>query len=382
MPLLSVMGIHDGMVGTLVSRFVSNPRHLEIVPKEYPNFSREFIESLRNDPDTAFVVPLTRFHSWTVKLSKDNETYIDVKIHPTGAHDTLRAFSDPKDDIDQEIGLTEVFVGVRVAESLKLKAGDTPTVRFTRRLPGKPLEVADVVVTVRGILPLNVIRDLTILTSVRFMELIEEYKDGFEAIPLGLPGEPYVDREAPYYSFRLTAKDFDGVERLRQKLEAGGLEVDTKSSDISYIKFMDNAFNTVFLTLLVVVGGGAFASAASNSIDQVAKNRKALAYLALLGISRKCLFLFTSFQAAITGFFASIGACSLFLVVEHVLNSYFIGAEYSVSRNLGGFNRVCYLSSEKLFLASGIIILFMILASFAAYSALSSIEPSEGMRDV
>ncbi|MDR2340702.1 MAG: hypothetical protein LBF40_11345 [Deltaproteobacteria bacterium] len=381
-PLLAVMGIHDGMVGTLVARFVSNPRHLEIVPNEYPNFPPGFIEELRKDPDTAFIVPLTRYLSWTVKLSKPGSEYIDVKIHPTGAGDTLRAFSDPPEDISEPPGLLDVYLSVRASERLGLKAGDKANVRFTRRLPDKPMEVADVGVTVRGVMPLTILRDSSILTSQPFMEMIERYKDGYGIPELGLPGASWDGKQNPYYSFRLTAKDFEAVERLQAKLEASGLEVETQSRDIAYIRFMDSAFTTVFLTLLAVVGFGAFASAASNSIDQVAKNRKSLAYLSLLGLPRWGLFAFTSVQAAITGLFASIGACSLFLVVERILNARFLGEEYSLSRNLGGFNKVCYLSLEKLLASSGVIILFMVLASFAAYSALSSIEPSEGMRDV
>jgi putative ABC transport system permease protein len=381
-PLLAVMGIRDGMVGTLVARFVSNPRHLEITPKEYPSFPPEFIDSLREDPDTAFVVPLTRFLSWTVKLSAPGGEFLDVKIQPTGAGDTLRAFSEPPEDIGTEPGLLEVYLSVRASERLGLGAGDRAVMRFSRRLPGRPLELADVEVLVRGVMPLTILRDTSILSSQALMEMIERYKDGFGVPELGLPGAEWDGARHPYYGFRLTARDFDGVERLKRRLEAAGVEVETQARDIAYIRFMDGAFSTVFLTLLAVVGFGAFASAASNSVDQVAKNRKSLAYLSLLGIPRRGLFAFASVQAAVTGVFASLGACGLFLVVERVLNGRFLGAEQALSRNLGGFNKVCYLPWGKLLASAGVITLFMVLASFAAYSALSSIEPSEGMRDV
>jgi putative ABC transport system permease protein len=382
-PLLAVMGIQDGMVGTLVTRFVSNPRHLEIVPKVYPNFPVAFFESLRNDPDTAFVVPLTRFHSWKIKLAPaDGSEFLDVNIHPSGKGDTLQAFSDPPGNVEAGPGLLEIYISTKTADRLKAGAGDKVIARFSRRLPQSPLEIVDKEMEVLGVLPLNIFSDTSILTSQDFAEMVERYKDGFEVIELDLRGAPWERRRNPYYSFRLIAKDFEALARLRGRLEATGLEVRTEDRAIANIKFMDRAFTTVFLTLLVVVGLGAFASAASSSIDQVAKNRKSLAYLALLGLPRSSLLVFTSFQAAITGFFASIGATSLFLVVERVLNGYFIQAEHDISRNLGGFNKVCYLSWEKLLCSSGIIVLFMIFASFAAYSALSSIEPSEGMRDV
>jgi ABC-type lipoprotein release transport system permease subunit len=114
----------------------------------------------------------------------------------------------------------------------------------------------------------------------------------------------------------------------------------------------------------------------------VGKNRKSLAYLALLGLPRSALLLFNSFQAAMTGLLASLGATGLFLVVEKVLNDYFLKAEGELGRTLGGFNHVCFLSWEKLLCSWAVVVLFMALASLASYSALSSIEPSEGMRDV
>ncbi|MDR2198808.1 MAG: hypothetical protein LBR53_05030 [Deltaproteobacteria bacterium] len=381
-PLLAVMGIQDGMVGTMVSRLASNPRHLVLEPKIFPGFPLEFFEKLRADPDVVFIAPHTRFNSLQVKLTRDGGDYLDVSVIPTGANDPLRAFSDAEEDISAPVGLTDVYLGARVSERLKLKKGGSATMRFSRAGSGKPVETADVPVRVKGVLPLNILSDMSVFASQELTEMIEDYKDLFAVEKLDLPGNPKTSPRRSYYSFRLNAKDFDAVERLRQKLEAGGLELKTRSREIADMKFMDRAFTAVFLTLLSVVGLGALLSAALNSVDQVAKNRRSLACLSLLGLPRSHLLIFSSFQSAVTGFFASIGAVSLYLAVEATLNNYFLEAEHALSRNIGGFNKVCHLSWEKLLSSSGVVILAMILASFAAYSAIASIEPSEGMRDV
>jgi hypothetical protein len=178
-----------------------------------------------------------------------------------------------------------------------------------------------------------------------------------------------------YSRFRLYSKDLDGVERLRLHLLNLGVNSLTQAAQIKLVKDLDHSFTVVFLALFVVVGGGAFASAASGSIDQVIKTRRSLAVLALLGISKFKLLIFTMVQSALTGLLAALGAEALFLLLAKTLNSYFGGS-------LGSVDEVCSLSAYKLLAAALILILFMTTASGCAYTSLADIEPSEGMRDV
>jgi hypothetical protein len=183
------------------------------------------------------------------------------------------------------------------------------------------------------------------------------------------------ETQLPFSRFRLYSKDLDGVERLRRHLAGLGVDTVTQAAQIKLVKDIDHSFTVVFVAMFVVVGGGAFASAASGSIDQVLKMRRSLAVLALLGISKIRLLIFTMFQAAMTAILATVGAESLFLILAKTLNAYFGG-------NLGSVDEVCSLSSTKLALAGFITVFFMIAASGCAYTSLADIEPSEGMRDV
>jgi putative ABC transport system permease protein len=210
------------------------------------------------------------------------------------------------------------------------------------------------------------------------MRATELFRSGYGNTVLGWEGrDPAVDppEGVVYQRFRLYARDLDAVERVRSSLENRGVMVSARTSEIRRVRTMDTAFTVVIFTLVGVVGAGAFGSAASGSVDQVAKNRKSLACLALLGLGKPHLLAFSSFQAALTGLMGSLFASGLFLATARILNYLFMG-------HIREVERFCTLSWGKLAFASGCATLFMILASLAAYTALSDIEPSEGMRDV
>jgi hypothetical protein len=77
----------------------------------------------------------------------------------------------------------------------------------------------------------------------------------------------------------------------------------------------------------------------------------------------------------LTGFLALLAAEGLFLGLSRLLN-------LSFGDSFGLGERVCFLSPEKLTLAGGAVLLFMLAASVAAVVSLLDLEPSEGMRDV
>jgi putative ABC transport system permease protein len=268
----------------------------------------------------------------------------------------------------------EIYLSEGMAEKMGLVAGDVVTGRIGRRRDKKN-ESAEIELTVLGVVPRYITPGFNIFCTLELLRKTEEYRNGYGVPDLGWEGQPRSQIPYKFARFRLYSKDLDGVERLRQYLLTLRVESITQAAQIELVKSLDRSFTVVFITLFVVVGGGAFASAASGSIDQVAKMRRSLSILSLLGMSKFQLLLFSMFQAALTGFLASVLADGLFLGVAEVLNSYF-GA------SLGFGEHVCWLAWWKLGAAAGLTVCFMTAASGCAYSSLADIEPSEGMRDV
>ena len=374
-PMLTVLGIRDGIIGTMTRRLLENPRNLELSPVGSQSLYDDYFAKLRGHPDTAFVIPETRILSATMELVKRGYATYPGDLSATAQGDPLlKETVEAGPAAGRELGLQEVYMAEALAEKMGLSPGDKITGRIGRRRENAN-ESQELELTLIGIIPRHITPGYNIFCTLELMRMTEEYRSGYSVPALDWPGEERPDAPYVYSRFRLYSKDLDGVARLRAFLAAMKVDTYTQAAQIEMVKNLDHSFTVVFITLFVVVGGGAFASAASGSIDQVAKMRRSLSVLALLGLSKSQLLIFTMFQAALTGFLASLGAEGLFLGVAQVLNGYFGGS-------LGLGEHVCSLAYWKLLAAAGITVFFMTCASGCAYSSLAEIEPSEGMRDV
>jgi putative ABC transport system permease protein len=379
-PLLTIFGLKDGIVGTLENRLLSDPRTLELTSVGHPNFPPSFFEDLARDPDVTYVVPDTRELSNFIHIGTPGREPLRVETVPTSAGDPLAGLASASavpGAAGRDPGLREVYLSQPAAEALGAGPGSAVTGTVSRTVNGF-VERAQVELRVLGVVPGDAVDSPAALASLPLMRAAEDYRSGFGNPMLGWEGgDPaaFPPEGAVFQRFRLYARDLDAVGRLRERLEGQGVMVKARSAEIQRVRTMDTAFSVVVLTLLCVVGAGAFASAASGSVDQVLKNRRSLACLALLGLGRRHLLAFSSFLAAFSGFLASLLAGGLFLATARILNYLFMGSIRNVER-------FCQLSWGKLAFASGAVVVFMIAASLAAYSALSDIEPSEGMRDV
>ncbi|MDR0549754.1 MAG: ABC transporter permease [Deltaproteobacteria bacterium] len=373
-PLLTLLGIRDGIIGTLTKRLLENPRNLELASKGVGTFPLSFFRELRTHPATGFIVPETRTLSASLSLIKEGLDPVRVDLAATGQGDPLIAASEPPPPINVGPAKFSAYLSRTVADKLKVVPGEE-LIGQVGRLTGGREETVQLKLTLAGILPLEVAGGYFLFCPLEVLTMVEDYRSGFAIEELNWPGRVKPELPKVYPRFRLYAKNLDGVEEIKAYLAAKDIEVVSRAEEIALVRRLNHSFTVIFLALLVVVGGGAFASAASGAVDQVAKIRRSLAVLALLGLSRAHLTLFTVFQSLLTGCLAVLAAEGLFLGLSHLLNVYFGG-------NFGLGESVCYLAPEKLALAGLLVSLFMLAASSAAVISLLDLEPSEGMRDV
>jgi putative ABC transport system permease protein len=373
-PLLTLLGIRDGIIGTLTQRLVKNPRNLELTPRGVGNFTPDFFRDLAAHPATGFVIPETRTLSATMSLVKPGFAPLRVDLAATGPGDPVAGSAEPPPGPGAAQGGLGVYLTKAAASALAAKPGDSLTGRVGRVTSGYE-ESAQAELKVLGILPEEVAGGHFLFCPLPLLKMAEDFRSGFAVPELGWPGREKPPSGLLYPRFRLYAKDLDGVEELKGYLAKKGLEAISRAEEIALVRRLNHSFTVVFLSLLAVVGGGAFASAASGAVDQVAKIRRSLAILALMGLSRAQLTAFTVFQSLLTGFLAVIVAEGLFLALSRLLDAYFGGG-------FGLGERVCFLAPYKLALAGGAVLLFMLAASSAAVASLLDLEPSEGMRDV
>ena len=366
------MGVKEGVIGTLTRRLIENPRNLELTPVGGGRFEQNFFEEMARRSETAFIIPETRSIAANIRLAGPDRPPLWLDLSASRAGDPL--LKDAGLEATAGGGFDSIFVSESAAEKLKLRAGQEIEGLLSRRLEGR-MENAALPLKVAGIVPRHIISRDVVFCSLELMMAAEDYRNGFAVPQFGAGGAPKPEAAPRFASFRLYAKDLDDVERLRRHLADMGVETYTRAEEIAAVRSLERSFSVVFLVLATVVGLGAFASLASSALDQVAKMRRSLALLRLLGYGSAGLMLFVLAQAALTGFLAALCADGLFLGMAAVLNDYF-GA------SLGLGERICWLPPVKLLAVVGLSLLFMLAASATAGFSLSGIEPSEGMRDV
>lgn len=182
-PLLLLFGLKYGTIATLRHRQVEDPRNREIRPMVVKSFTRDWVDAMRKRPDVAFLVPTTRQISATVdvKLSKGGpKTALDIS--PTGAGDPLLLENGaPVPDEGQCV------LSASAAEALGAKVGDQVTAQ-AKRIKGSRYEMADLKLTVAGILtPRGGVRTM-IFVRLPVLEAVEAFKDGRAVPEYGWPG--------------------------------------------------------------------------------------------------------------------------------------------------------------------------------------------------
>ncbi len=367
-PLLSIWGVRNGIVASLTERLLENPRNLEVSSVGTGRYDKEFFAELRARPDVLFVTPETR--SIAAKMLLQGEKGgVQADLVPTGEGDPLllKWAAVPKQ-------LNEAVLSWSAAEKAGAVAGGVLTGRVARVSREGREDRAEVTLKIIAVLPDHAYTKAAAFVRLDLLDAVEDFRNGFAVPALAWAGE---DRPgfAGYAGFRIAARDPAAVQHLQKDLAARGIEVYARSEDIELVQNLDRAFTVVFVVLFVVVGAGAFAASASNALGQIARKRRSLAVLRLLGFSSRHLAVFGLVQAALTGLFAAIAGSGLYLVVETVINKYFGG-------DLGPYEALCRLDARHYALAAVLSAVLMMLASACASRALMRIEPSEALRDV
>lgn len=377
LPLLVILGVQQGLVGSMTERLLSDPRNLEIRPAGMGQYSLDWIENMRENPYVSFIIPQTRSISAQLELFPAGEELrraTKVDLLPSGPGDPLLThwqnltYGGPANR-------DSIVLSASAAHKLGITdSGEQIEARVSRRVDGT-YQQEYFSLTVQGILPLEADQRDAAYGQLALLDDVETYRDGRAVEYFAWDGDPVPAPRQAYISFRLYARDLEGVTVLYDLLLEQEIETYTRAEEIASVKSLDRAFTFMSLLLLLVVGGGFLASAISSSLAQVGRKQRSLGVLRLLGFTSRHLALFPLVQAFATGILGALFSLCLLYAVQAVINQAF------AAQVLPG-EKVCNLSPEYAGAAIMLACAIMIIGSLAASRKITKIEPSALIREI
>ena len=361
-PLLVLFGLKFGLVSSLTERLENDPATREIIPLGGGRFSSEFVEQLRQRNDVAFALPRTRQIAATAQLGA-----VTVEMLPTAANDPLLA------GLPMPKGLDQIVLSHTAAEKLGAKAGDWLEASFGRQVAGR-VESQRLRVQVLQVAPLEAFARDGLFAPLGLLEAAEDYRDGRAVPAFGWDGDAVgVSEQRVYPAFRLYARRLVDVEPLRMYFAGQNLLVSTQAQTIAQVQSLSRNLSIVFWIIAGLALAGAFAAIFAAALASVARKRRELSVLRLLGFSTAGLLLFVVLQALYSAGFAAALSGLLYGLAESGLNQLFVQvpgeyASHLLARHYG--------------LALAAVLGVSAVAAACGGWRVARIQASEGIRDV
>ncbi|WP_339527624.1 ABC transporter permease [Pseudomonas mucidolens] len=361
-PLLVLFGLKFGLVSSLTERLENDPATREIIPLGGGRFSGAFIEQLGRRVDVAFAVPRTRQIAATAQLGAQT-----LEMLPTAEGDPLLS------GMPLPRGLDQMLLSHTAAEKLGAKAGDWLDASFTRQVAGR-VEAQRTPLQVLGVLPLEAFARDALFASLGLLEAAEDYRDGRAVPALAWAGDVEgVHEQRVYPAFRLYARSLADVEPLRVYFAGQNLLVSTQAQAIAQVQSLSRNLSIVFWVIAGLALVGAFAAIFAGALAAVARKRRELSVLRLLGFSTGALLLFVVLQALYSAGFAAVLSALLYAFAQTGLNQLFmqVPGEYA-----------SHLLARHYALALVAVLGVSAVAAACGGWRVARIQASEGVRDV
>ena len=361
-PLLVLFGLKFGLVSSLTERLENDPATREIIPLGGGRFSSEFVEQLRQRSDVAFALPRTRQIAATAQLGA-----VTVEMLPTAANDPLLA------GLPMPKGLDQIVLSHTVAEKLGAKAGDWLEASFGRQVAGR-IESQRLRVQVLQVAPLEAFARDGLFAPLGLLEAAEDYRDGRAVPAFGWDGDAVgVSEQRVYPAFRLYARRLVDVEPLRVYFAGQNLLVSTQAQTIAQVQSLSRNLSIGVWIIAGLALAGACAAIFAGALASVARKRRELSVLRLLGFSTAGLLLFVVLQALYSAGFAAALSGLLYGLAESGLNQLFVQvpgeyASHLLARHYG--------------LALAAVLGVSAVAAACGGWRVARIQASEGIRDV
>ncbi|MEM1383229.1 MAG: ABC transporter permease [Pseudomonadota bacterium] len=374
-PLLVLIGLYEGVVGGIFADLRQDPaaRTIRLQASGAARFDQAWFEAARAWPEVAFAVPSTRWAAAQGQVfGPEDARESRASLVPTAPDDPVFDAGSPPLQSPQQVKLSQAL-----AEAVGAEMGSTVTLEISRTRPGGTGETRVVTLSVVDIArPARFERRALFVTGA-FLNQVEDFKDGFAAPVLSADG-PAPPERSHFRDFRLYARDISDVSPLLARLRAEPfrLTVTGATGRIDFATGLDRSFQLVIWAIGGLSVMGLAGGLAAIQWGMVARRRRIIAVLSLIGFSRATLVAFPVAQAVILGLGGAALTIAAALTFATVIN-----AGLGTRLGLGDGARACIIS---FWAATGMAALIVVISALPATvigRRFAMLEPADEVRE-
>jgi len=363
-PLLIILALKNGVIGSMVERLIEDPANRELIAVGAGNHDAAFFKEFRARSDVAFIIPATRSINTSadaVQNRKGRKVKRSVPLIPS-------ASGDPLIDGDIAVAPGQVLISQTLANGLDVSSGDTVEIMIGRNIDGHS-EMARSSMLIIGIVPKIRYGRAAMFVSLPDLLAAERFRDDATIEP----GHWRENRQEPesYASFRLYAATLQDIEVLQQDLQALSVRVRPRAENATLLlKFRQN-LNVLYLAVAMLAVFGFWAAMAANLRGMVERQRVGFSLLDLIGLPKKSRCMIPIWQSLILVLLGILLTILIVWPIIAIINTFFQTEDGQFIARLG---LVDFVGTFMLGLATALT------ASIWAASAVREISPDEVLR--
>lgn len=367
-PLLVLFGVKNGVYAALIGEMRADPAYRQIDTTGNVTLTEGDIRPLRDWPELAFLTPKVRAQFDYVNVRVPGARVIrQAVLIPSGS-------GDPTLPPDAAVSGDRVAVSAQLARQLQLEPGSA--LQLITQAEGRPRQLL-LEVAVDTVLPDRAIAGRAVLAPYETLDLVEAFYDAYALPDHGIDtGKDLSQRVPAYAGLRLYARQLEDLAALQLRVEeALGVTTRARTRDVGGLLRLGRNLNLALGLTAAIAAAGLAAALTLSFWSGVARKRRLLASLAMLGIPARQLALLPLVQALMAGVLGLIGSFALYAVAAR-------GAQMLFGQGLPGGRALTEIS-----MAQAAALVLAVLALVCAASALAAwraqrADPARVLREV
>lgn len=368
-PLMVLLGLRAGVIGTLIERMDRDPAMRLVLPEVTggSRFDAAWFARWAADPRVAFVLPNTRSIAAQVDLVSGSGETLRVALNPTAPGDPL--------GVGEAVGGPDaIALTTDAARRLGVGPGDRLTLALERSRNGR-IEPAGRPMTVAAVIAPELAGGAGAYVTLPLLLAIQAYRDGYAVPELGGEGQGPAPAATAHPLFRLYARSIRDVAAVAEALRREGVQVVARESEILSTLRLDASLRAVLGIIAAAAALGAGLSLLAGQLAALQRKRRDFAVLKLIGYGPAWLVALPAGLGLAVGLLGALLAVPLFAATAAAINGFF-------AADLAPGEAACRLAPAEIAALVGVTMLVTLPSGLIAGRRAARVDPSEEVRDV